>query len=155
MPSQRPSATSIPCRYTAGSLQPPLRPPGRLLAVRRGRLRDRAGRRRGGVLGLRRVLAVLRDEVLAAVRLVLPLLAEVLDEAVKRLLLVLGGQQLLDRLLGLRQRLLRGRGDLLDLEDVVAELGLDRPVELALLGLEDRGVERLLLLALGDREQHA
>src|SRR3954447_21629302 len=117
-------------------------------------LRDGAGSAcRGGVLRLRRVLAVLRDEAGAAVRLVLPLLAEVLDEAVERLLLVLRRQQLLDRLVGLLEGLLRGRRDLLDLEDVVAELRLDRPDELALLGLEDRLVERLLLLALGDGEQ--
>src|SRR5437763_743652 len=63
-------------------------------------LRHRAGRRRARVvLGLRSVLALLRDEARAALRLVLPLLAEVLDEAVERLLLVLGGEQLLDRLL--------------------------------------------------------
>ena len=114
---------------------------------------DRAGggRRRR----LRRVLAVLRREVVAAVGLVLPLLAEVLDERVQRLLLVLRREQLLDRRRRLLERLLRGLVDLVDLEDVVAELGLDRTLELALLGLEDRVVERLLLLALGDRRQLA
>ena len=114
-----------------------------------------AGARRGRRRGLRRVLAVLRDEALAAVRLLLPALAEVLDVGVERLLLVLRGQQLLDRLLGLVARLLRGLGDLVDLEDVPAELRLDRALELALLRGEDRVVEGLLLLALGDGGQLA
>ena len=121
--------------------------------VGRRRRLDRAGRRRRR--RLRRVLAVLRHVVLAALRLLLPLLAEVLDERVERLLLVLRRQHLLDRRLGLLERLLRGLGDLVDLEDVVAELRLDRAVDLALLGLEDRVVERLLLLALGDGGQLA
>ena len=89
---------------------------------RRGWTAPGRGRRRR----LRRVLAVLRHVALAALRLLLPLLAEVLDERVQRLLLVLRGQQLLDRRLGLLERLLRGLGDLVDLEDVVAELRLDR-----------------------------
>src|SRR5215218_6631373 len=130
----------------------------RLGAGRGGRRRGGAGLDRAGARRrrrLRRVLAVLRGEVVTAVGLVLPALAEVLDERVERLLLVLRGQQLLDRRRGLGERLLRGLGDLVDLEDVVAELGLHGTLELPLLGLEDRLVERLLLLALGDGRQLA
>src|SRR4051794_34480344 len=117
----------------------------RLLAGRRGRRRG-AGGRRGRRRGLRGVLAVLGLVALLAVRLALPLLLEALDERVQRLLLLLGGEQLLDGGGGLLERLLRGRRHLVDLEDVVAELRLDGPDELALLGVEDGGVERLLLL---------
>ena len=53
------------------------------------------------------------------------------------------------------ERLLRRLGDLVDLEDVVAELRLDRAGELALGGREDGVVEGLLLLALGDRGELA
>jgi hypothetical protein len=61
----------------------------------------------------------------------------------------------LDRLRRLLQRLLALGGDLLDGEDVPAELGLDGAGQLALLGREDGLVERRLLLALGDGEQRA
>src|SRR3954452_17265373 len=116
---------------------------GRLL---RRRLLLGGGRR----LRLRAVLAVGRLEALAAARLGLPALAVVLAELVERLALAVALQDLLDRRLGLRERLLLRLGDLRDLEDVVAELRLHRTGELALLRVEDRGVERLLLLALGD-----
>ena len=56
------------------------------------------------------------------------------EQALQGLLLALGGEELLDRRLGLLERLLRGLRDLLDLEDVVAELRLDRALQLALLG---------------------
>ena len=62
---------------------------------------------------------------------------------------------LLDRRLGLLERLLVGRRDLVDLEDVVAELRLDRAVSSPFFAREDRVVERLLLLALGDAGQLA
>src|SRR5439155_8727721 len=135
---------------------------GRSTAGRGARVRGRrallghaAWRDRRRALRLRRVLAVLRHEAVAAVRLVLPALLEVLDEVVQSLLLVLRLQQLLDRRRRLRERLLAGRRDLRDVEEVVAELRLDRALELALGRLEDGVVERLLLLALGDREQLA
>jgi hypothetical protein len=112
-------------------------------------------RRRGRRLLLRRVVAVLRHVGVAALRLVLPALAVVLAEGLQRLALVLLRQDLLDRRGGLAQRLLVLRRDLLDLEDVVAELRLDGPDGLALVGLEDRRVERLLLGALGDAGQLA
>src|SRR4051812_19124087 len=67
--------------------------------------RRRGGRRRVGLL-LRRVLAVLDHEAALALRAVLPLVLEVLDELVERLLLLLRGEQALDRRLGLRERLL-------------------------------------------------
>src|SRR5436853_361669 len=86
----------------------------RQCSATRGR---RARRRRR----LGRVLAVLGAVALAAVGLGLPALAEGLDERVECLLLVLGGQRLLDRRLGLVERLLRRLGDLVDLEDVIAE----------------------------------
>src|SRR4051812_36230669 len=134
-----------------GGARPALRLRRRALlggaAVLRLRLRLRGGR--GGVL-LRAVLAVGRREALAAGGLFLPALAVVLAERVQRLALVLAGEDLLDRRLGLLERLLLGRGHLADLEDVVAELRLDRADELAAVGLEDRVVEGLLLLALGD-----
>src|SRR5215204_302409 len=127
--------------------------PVRLLLGLRRRLLPRARRRRRRRLGC--VLAVLSHVALAALRLRLPLLAEVLDELVQRLLLILRGEHLLDRRLGLLERLLRRGVDLVDLEDVPAELGLDRTGDLALVGAEDRRVERLLLLALGDGGQLA
>src|SRR5262249_61851125 len=110
-----------------------------LLAVRRDLLR-RVGRdllRRvlaggGGRRGRRRLRAVLAVRglvALGALRLVLPALREVLHEGVERLLLALGLERLLDRVLGLGERLLRRRRDLGDLEDVVAVLGLDRARE--------------------------
>src|SRR4051812_41907299 len=127
----------------------------RRLLLRGGGLRRLAGSRRRRRLLLRSVAAV-RDQVgLRALRLVLVVLAELGDEVVQRLLLVLRLQEVLDRLLGLRERLLRGRGDAGDLEVVVAELGLDRTRQRALLGVEDRVVEGLLLLALGDAGQLA
>src|SRR3954447_8052406 len=101
-------------------------------------------------LGLRRVLALLDYEVLRAVRLLLVAVLEVLDEVVQGLLLVLRLQQVPDRLLRLGQRLLLGRRHLRDLEDVVAELGLDRPLDLALRRAEDGRVEALFLLSLCD-----
>src|SRR5690606_35168340 len=55
-----------------------------------------------------------------------------------------------DRLLRLLERLLVGRRDLRDLEDVPAELRLHRAAELAALGGEERLVELLFLLALRD-----
>src|SRR5262245_42969623 len=91
-------------------------------------------RRRGGRGRLRAVLAVRGLVALGALRLVLPALREVLHEGVQRLLLVLGLERLLDRVLGLRERLLARRGDLGDVEDVVAVLRLDRALELVLLG---------------------
>src|SRR4051812_37934401 len=114
-----------------------------------------SGRGRGGRLGLRAVLAVGRREALAAGRLGLPALAVVLAELVERLALAVAREDLLDRGLRLLKRLLLGRGDLRHVEDVVAELRLDRADELALLRFEDRVVERLLLLALGDAGQPA
>src|SRR5215211_77164 len=96
------------------------------------------------------VVALGHPEVVRAVRLVLVLLAEVLDEGVERLLLVLGLEEVADRVRGLLERLLRGRRDLRYLEDIEAELGLQGALQLVLLGTEDRLVERLLLLALGD-----
>src|SRR5204863_537422 len=80
---------------------------------------------------------------------------ELRDEVVERLLLVLGLEQVADRLLDLHQRLLRGGRDGGDAEDVEAELRLDGTDGRALLGAEDRLVERLLLLALGDARELA
>ena len=114
-------------------------------AGRRGRRRRR----------LRSVLALLGHVALAALGAVLPLLLEVRDELVERLLLVLRLQRLADRLLRLLLRLLRGLLDLLDLEHVVAELRLHRADDLAALGGEDTLVERLLERALGLRGQLA
>src|SRR4051794_37866333 len=114
-----------------------------------------SGRGRGGRLGLRAVLAVGGLEALAAARLGLPALAVVLAELVERLALAVALQDLLDRRLGLRERLLLRLRDLRDLEDVVAELRLHRTGELALLRVEDGGVERLLLLALGHAGEQA
>src|SRR3954468_16528682 len=105
--------------------------------------------------GLRAVLALGRLVAVAALGQALPLVAELLREGFERLLLVLRGEQLLDRRRRLLERLLRGRGDLVDHEVVVAELRLHRALELTLLGAEDRVVERLLLLALGHRRQLA
>src|SRR5918994_5764522 len=114
-----------------------------------------AGGGAGFGLVLRSVLALGHAVIVRAVGLVLVVLAEGLDELVERLLLALGAQQVLDRLLGLVERLLRGLRDLLDLEDVPAELGLDGTLELALLGLEDRRVEGLLLLSLRHGREQA
>src|SRR3954469_1581808 len=105
--------------------------------------------------GLRAVLAGGRLEVLGALGLGLPALREVLHERVQRLLLVLGGERLLDLGLGLRERLLAGRRDALDDEVVVAVLGLDRPGERVLLGREHGLVELLVQRALGLRRQLA
>ena len=105
--------------------------------------------------GLRTLLALLDHVALAAVGLLLPALGVVLGELLQRLLLVLRLQRLPDRLLGLLERLLRRLRDLGDLEQVVAELGLDRAAQLALLGLEDGLVELLLERALGLRGQLA
>src|SRR4051794_14696176 len=91
---------------------------------------------RGGWGRLRAVLAVRGLVVLGALRLLLPALREVLDERFEGVLLLLGDERLLDRLLGLGERLLRGVGDPGDVEDVVAVLGLDRADQLALLGGE-------------------
>src|SRR3954452_12435765 len=127
----------------------------RLVALlRRGlpRRRGGGGRRRRG---LRTLLALLDHVALAAVRLLLPALPVVLREGLERLLLALGLQRLPDGLLGLLERLLRRRGDLGDLEEVLAELRLDRSGQRALLGLEDRLVELLLEGALGLRGQLA
>src|SRR3954470_17128861 len=127
----------------------------RRLLLRGGGLRRLAGSRRRRRLLLRSVAAV-RDQVgLRALRLVLVVLAELGDEVVQRLLLVLRLQEILDRLLGLPERLLRRRSDLRHLEDVVAELRLDRTDDRAFLGAEDRGVEGLLLLPLGHAGQLA
>src|SRR4051794_12627648 len=112
------------------------------------RVRRPAVQRLRRALGLRRVLALLDHEVLRAVRLLLVAVLEVLDEVVQGLLLVLRLQQVPDRLLDLGERLLLGRRHLRDLEDVVAELRLDGPLDLALRCGEDRRVEALLLLAL-------
>src|SRR5204862_2215453 len=119
----------------------------RLRALRLRTLRRRPGRGRLR-LRLRRVVAVLHHVALGAVGLVLVVLLEVAHEAVERLLLLLRLEDVLDRGGGLRERLLRGRVVLRDLEDVVAELRLDRALDLTGLRAEDRGVERLLLLAL-------
>src|SRR4051794_1169673 len=113
------------------------------------------GGRRGRRLRLRAVLAVGGREALAAARLAPPALAVVLAELVERLALGVALQDLLDRRLGLGERLLLGGRDLRDLEDVVAELRLHRAGQLALLRLEDRLVQRLLLLALGDVGEQA
>src|SRR4051812_4153611 len=127
----------------------------RRLLLRGGGLRRLAGSRRRRRLLLRSVAAV-RDQVgLRALHLVLVVLAELGDEVVQRLLLVLRLQEILDRLLGLPERLLRRRSDLRHLEDVVAELRLDRTDDRAFLGAEDRGVEGLLLLPLGHAGQLA
>src|SRR5829696_6723492 len=91
-----------------------------------------AGGRAGVGLVLRSVLALGHAVVVRAVGLVLVVLAEGLDEPVEGLLLALRAQQVLDRLLGLLQRLLRGLRDLLDLEDVPPELGLHGTLDLAL-----------------------
>src|SRR3954464_15404519 len=114
-----------------------------------------SGRGRGGRLGLRAVLAVGGREALAAGRLGLPALAVVLAELVERLALIVAREDLLDRGLRLLERLLLGRRDLGDVEDVPAELGLHRADELALVRLEDRVVEGLLLLTLRDAGQQA
>ena len=108
-----------------------------------------------GRRGLRTVLAVRGLVAVRALGLFLPALREVLHEGVQRLLLALGGERLLDRLLGLGERLLAGLGDRGDGEDVVAVLGLDRTRELVLLGGEDGVVELLVERALGLRGQLA
>src|SRR3954462_12668242 len=129
------------------------RPPWIRGLLARGRVGpggDRRGRR-----GLRAVLAVRGLVALAALGLLLPALREVLHERVQRLLLVLRLEGLLDRRLGLVQRLLAGRRDLLDDEVVVAVLGLDRAGELALLRREHGVVELLVQGALGLRRQLA
>ena len=90
----------------------PRSPRSRSLLV--GPLRDllrRVAAAAGGRRGLRAVLAVGGLVALGALRLVLPALREVLHEGVQRLLLVLGLEGLLDRLLGLGERLLAGRRD--------------------------------------------
>src|SRR4051812_30252177 len=117
--------------------------------------RRRAARRRGVRLRLRRVLALRDDVALRACGHVLRALLPVLHEVVQRLLLLLRLEQVLDRRLHLRQRLLLRRSDLRDAEDVVAELRLDRAEHLVLRRAEDRGVERLLLLTLGHARQPA
>src|SRR4051812_5569131 len=125
------------------------------LRRRRLRLRRAAGGRRRVRLLLRRVRAVRDQVVLGALRLVAVVLAELRDEGVERLLLVLRLEQVPDRLLGLRERLLRGWSLLRDLEDVVAELRLDGTGRDLLLCREDRVVEGLLLLPLGDARKLA
>ena len=124
-------------------------------AARRGLLLHLAAGGSRRRLRLRRVLALVHDEALATVRLRLPLLAQLGVELVVGGLLVARLQLLADRRGRLLQRLLLGRRDLLDLEDVVAELDLDRAAELALVGREQRRVEVLLLRALGDAQQLA
>src|SRR3954454_16891683 len=119
---------------------------GRRRAAAAGRVRARDGR---GRRGLRPVLAVGGLVAVRALRLLLPALREVLHEGVQRLLLVLGLERLLDRRLGLRERLLAGLGDIGHGEVVVAVLGLDRADELVLVGGEDRVVELLVERALG------
>src|SRR4051794_18353671 len=123
----------------------------RRAGLRRGTagLRRAAAHGRGRRLLLRRVVALVDDVVLRALRHLLVAVLEVLDEVVQRLLLRLRLEQVLDRRLDLLERLLLRRGDLRDAEDVVAELSLDRTRDHALLRAEDRGVEALLLLALG------
>src|SRR5215218_4230413 len=143
---------------TSGEAYTP-RPRG-LLAVAlhlalRGRCLHAARGGRRGRLRLRRVLALRHDEGVGAVRPRLPLLAQRRVELVVGLLLVLRVELLLDRRRRLLQRLLLGGGDLLHLEDVVAELRLDGAGERALLRGEDRVVEGLLLRALGDAQQRA
>src|SRR3954451_23407132 len=124
-------------------------------------LRRTAGLRRAAAHGggrrvlLRRVAALVDDVALRAVGHVLVALLEVLDEVVQRLLLRLRLEQVLDRRLDLIERLLLRRRDLRDAEDVVAELRLDRTGDHALLRAEDRGVEALLLLALGHARELA
>src|SRR3712207_4264718 len=118
----------------------------------RGAPRPRPAVRRAG---LRALLALLDHVALAAVGLLLPALRVLLGERLEGLLLVLGLQRLADRLLGLLERLLGRRRDLGDLEDVEAELRLDRAAQLALLGAEHRLVELLLERALGLRRQLA
>src|SRR5439155_21389003 len=125
-------------------------------ALRRRRRRAAArGRRAGGAaralralrgrLRVRPVAALRRGEALGADRLVAVAHLEVLDEVVEGRLLRLRLEQVADRVGRLGERLLGRRRDLRDLEDVVAELRLDRALELALLGAEDRRVEGLLL----------
>src|SRR3954447_7731965 len=82
------------------------------------RLRAAAVERLGGRLGLRRVLALVDDVALGAVRLRLVVLLELGDEVVERLLLRLRLEQVLDRVVHLGQRLLLGRLHVRDLEDV-------------------------------------
>src|SRR5919108_412469 len=149
---RRVSSSSAAIAAAASAAELTRRPCVLLLGRRRRCLAGARGRRRRR---LRRVVAVLGHEAVAALRLLLPLLAEVLDERVERLLLVLRRQHLLDGRLGLLERLLRRGGDLVDLEHVEAELRLDRAGDLVLLGAEDRRVERLLLLPLGDGRQLA
>src|SRR5688500_13615813 len=108
---------------------------GRGSRLRRSRAVGRSAGGRGR-RGLRTVLAVRGLVAVGALGLFLPALREVLHEGVQRLLLALGGERLLDRLLGLGERLLAGLGDRADGEDVVAVLGLDRTRELVLLGGE-------------------
>ena len=93
----------LPAALPCGLLRPAGAPPGLP-----------AGEPRDPVVGLvlRSVLALDDAVVVRAVRLVLVVLAEVLDELVERLLLALRAQQVLDRLLRLLERLLRGLGDL-------------------------------------------
>src|SRR3954447_8998411 len=116
-----------------------------LLALRRDAAGSGGRRRRG----LRAVLAVRGLVAVGALGLLPPALREVLHEGVQRLLLVLGGERLLDRLLGLGERLLARRGHAGDGEVVVAVLRLDRAHEIVLLGREDRVVELLVERALG------
>src|SRR5581483_6240037 len=93
----------------------------RRTGLRRDRRAGRSGRSRGFV-----ALAVLHRVFSPAFGAAFPLLAEVLDEFAERLLLLLGGQLLLDRGLHRRERLLVARQRLRDFVDVVAERCLDR-----------------------------
>src|SRR4029077_2230963 len=115
--------------------------------------RGGGGGGRGGPLW--RVLAVVDDVTIAAVGRLLVAIAVVVAELLQRVLLVLGGEDLLDRGLRLVERLLLALRDLGDVEHVPAELRLHRAGELALVGREDRLVEGRLLLALGHAGQRA
>src|SRR5207237_4933655 len=97
-----------------------------------------------GRLRVRPVAALRRGEALGADRLVAVALLEVLHEVVEGRLLRLRLEQVADRVGRLGERLLGRRRDLRDLEDVVAELRLDRALELALLRAVARRVDRIL-----------
>src|SRR5919204_99723 len=122
-------------------------PPGGARRAPRSRTEDRrcprTSRRRAATGSLR-----------AARRLRVALLI-VGHELVQRILLLLRADDVEDRVVRFLLGLLRGLRDRVDLEDVIAELGLDRSDDLALGSVEDRGVERLLLLALGHAREPA
>src|SRR4051794_40933612 len=110
--------------------------------------RDRPGRRRGRRGRLRAVGAVAGLVAVRALRLGAPASGEVLHEAVKRLLLLLADERLLDAGRRLGERELARRRDPRDSNVVIPVLGLDRALDLVLLGGEhhafEGGVKRTL-----------